>query len=131
MAATESSSTSSSKEEAASSSSSSSTVKRKIDDISNGNSEGDNVNPTTTRATTVAAASGVADVTNGDLPMEAGAVSLETPNAEATGGARPKIRRPEAMSGPTAMLENGAGLYHEQIAPQVSLAIFMILVMMM
>ena len=129
MAATESSSNSSSKEEAASSSSS--TVKRKIDDISNGNSEGDNVNPTTTRATTVAAASGVADVTNGDLPMEAGAVSLETPNAEATGGARPKIRRPEAMSGPTAMLENGAGLYHEQIAPQVSVTIFMILVMMM
>ena len=36
-----------------------------------------------------------------------------------SGGARPKIRRPEATLGPTAFA-NGAGLYHDQIAPQVS-----------
>ena len=53
------------------------------------------------------------------------AASLENgSNAEAdltapTGGARPKIRRPEATSGQTAFA-NGTALYHDQIAPQVS-----------
>ena len=130
MAATESKEEAAAAAAAAASSSSSSTFKRKIDDISNGNSEDDNVIPTTATtgaASTVAAASVPPDVTNGDFPIEAGAaaVSLEAANAEAdltapTGGARPKIRRPEAIPGQTSMLENGTGLYHDQIAAQVS-----------
>lgn len=132
MAATE--STASSKEAAAAASS---TAKRKIDDISNGNSEDDNgipMLPGASRETTSRIPENdfpVPDVTNGDLPIEA--VSLESAaSAEAdltapTGGARPKIRRPaESVPGPTAVLENGSGLYHDQIAPQVSQATIMI-----
>lgn len=124
MAATE--SMASSKEAAAAASS---TAKRKIDDISNGNSEDDNgipMLPGASRETTSRIPENdfpVPDVTNGDLPIEA--VSLESAaSAEAdltapTGGARPKIRRPaESVPGPTAVLENGSGLYHDQIAPQ-------------
>ena len=60
-----------------------------------------------------------------DAPDTGAAASLENgSNTEAdltapTGGARPKIRRPEATSGQAAFA-NGSALYHDQIAPQVS-----------
>ena len=60
-----------------------------------------------------------------DAPDTGAAASLENgliTEADVTaptGGARPKIRRPEATSGQAAFA-NGTALYHDQIAPQVS-----------
>ena len=95
------------------SSSSSSAAKRKIDDISNGNADGEG-------KTANEGENGAPDVVSSGLssavPSSSSLGSASTAHAASNGGARPKTRRADpAPSTSAAAFENG---YFDQLAPQ-------------